>query len=183
MTGFIAGYVRVVDRINEAVGRAVAWLTLGCVLLCFAVVLLRYGFGIGLIWMQELFIWLFAFTFLLGAGYTLKQGGHVRVDAFYARMSARRRAWVDLIGTFLFLLPWLAVLGFVSIGFVGDSLRINEGSAQPGGMPALYVLKGAIPAFCVLLGAQGLAEAGRAALVLMGHSDYAVNPHETGHGV
>jgi TRAP-type mannitol/chloroaromatic compound transport system permease small subunit len=85
------------DRVGEAssVARS-AWLTLACVLVCFTVVVLRYGFNVGFIWMQELYVWLHAIVFTGCAGYALKHDKHVRVDVFYARMSERGRAWVNL---------------------------------------------------------------------------------------
>ena len=79
------------DRVGESAGRAFAWLTLACVLVCFAVVVLRYGFNLGYIWMQELYVWLHAIVFTGCAGYALKHDKHVRVDVFYARMSERGR--------------------------------------------------------------------------------------------
>ncbi len=184
MVQVLAGYVRFAEALSEGTGRIAAFATLGCVLVCFAVVILRYGFGIGLIWMQELYIWMHAFVFLIGAAYTLRHGGHVRVDAFYSRMSLRRRAIVDLTGTLVFLLPWLAVVGWFGADFVADSLAIGEASAQPGGMPALYLLKGFIPAFCVLLALQGLALAARSVLVLAGREEWAPSSSaESGQGV
>jgi TRAP-type mannitol/chloroaromatic compound transport system permease small subunit len=171
--------VRVVDRINEAVGRLVAFLTLGAVLVCFLVVVLRYVFSTGFIWMQELYVWQHAVVFMLGAGYTLLHGGHVRVDIFYARMSPRRRAAVDLFGTLIFLLPWLGVLLYYGIPFLALSWRLLEPSAQSDGLPGYFLLKSVIPAFCLLVGLQGLSLAGRSLLVLAGREEFA--PAQRGH--
>src|SRR5690606_37431965 len=102
--------VRAIDTLNEYTGRVLAWLTLGTVLVCFLVVVLRYLFAIGSVCLQELYVWQHAIVFMLGAGYTLLHGGHVRVDILHARMSERRRAWIDLLGTIFFLMPWLVVL-------------------------------------------------------------------------
>ncbi|HXV22957.1 MAG TPA: TRAP transporter small permease subunit, partial [Alphaproteobacteria bacterium] len=125
MNALIAA-VRVIDRINEVVGRAVAFLTLGAVLVCLLVVVLRYVFSVGFIWLQELYVWQHAAVFMLGAGYTLLHGGHVRVDILYARMSPRRRAAVDLAGTMVFLLPWLGVLLYYGTPFLLLSWRLLE---------------------------------------------------------
>ena len=94
----LARAVSAIDWINRCVGRVVAWLTLATVLICGAVVLLRYSAGIGLVWLQELYVWTHAMTFLLAAGFAYLLNAHVRVDIFYARLSARGKAWVDLLG-------------------------------------------------------------------------------------
>ena len=165
----IAVFVRAVDALNEAVGRVAAWLTLATVLICAVVVVMRYAFSTGFIWMQELFVWTYAGVFMLGAGYTLLHEGHVRVDILYARAGARARAIVNLVGVFVFLLPWLALTAWMSVPYVKASWALGEGSAQIGGMPAVWVLKFVIVVFCVLLGLQGLALAGRSLLTLTGH--------------
>ena len=82
----LRNFVSAVDAINDWVGRAVAWLTLGCVLTCFAVVVLRYGFDMGFPWMQELYVWQHAAVFMAGAGYTFLHRGHVNVDVLYGRL-------------------------------------------------------------------------------------------------
>lgn len=176
--GALAAFVRLIDGINEWVGRGVAWLAPLCVLTCFGVVVLRYGFGTGAIWMQELYVWMHAGLFLLGAGYTLKHGGHVRVDAIYARLSPRAQAWIDIAGVLLFLLPWLVILTVLGWQFTASSLRVDESSSQPGGMPNLWLLKAAIPLAAVLLGAQGLALLGRRVLEMAGHPGFALHRHE-----
>lgn len=169
----LAAFVRAVDRLNEHVGRVVAWLTLATVLICAGVVFLRYALSIGFIWMQELYVWTYAVVFMVGAGYTLLHGGHVRVDIFYARMSARRKAVVDLIGTIVFLLPWLAVLLAVALPYVSASWALAEPSSQNGGLPGLFLLKTVILVFGVLLGLQALALIARSLLVLGGDHRFA----------
>jgi TRAP-type mannitol/chloroaromatic compound transport system permease small subunit len=170
MTG-LARFVRAVDWLNEQVGRLVSWLTLITVLICAAVVLLRYGLSEGFVWMQELFVWTGGAIFMLGAGYTLLHGGHVRVDIFYVRASPKGRAWIDLFGTLVFLLPWLVIVGLASWPYVRASWMISEASAQTGGMPGQYLFKLMLLAFCVLLGLQGLAMIGRSILVITGGED------------
>jgi TRAP-type mannitol/chloroaromatic compound transport system permease small subunit len=93
------------DRISSITGKAAAWLTLFMVIVTFIVVIMRYVFDAGLIWMQESVVWMHAVVFMLGAAYTLRAEEHVRVDIFYRTMSERRRAWVDLIGVIVFLMP------------------------------------------------------------------------------
>jgi TRAP-type mannitol/chloroaromatic compound transport system permease small subunit len=166
--GLLQHFVRVVDGLNEWIGRTVAWLTLACVLTCFAVVVLRYGFNVGFPWLQEMYVWQHAAVFLLGAGYTLLHGGHVNVDIFYGRMTPRRKAWLDILGTLVFLFPWLAVVAYASTPLILSSWAVRENSATADGMPALYLLKSALWAFCALLFVQGLALIARRVLFLTG---------------
>lgn len=174
----LATLVRGLESINEAAGRVAAWLTLGTVLLCFLVVVLRYGFAFGQVWMQELYVWFHALVFLIGAGYTLKHHGHVRVDVLYQRFSPRRRAWIEIIGTVVFLTPWMVVLWVYGLPFAVNAQTIGETSGQPGGMQALWLLKAAIPAFVVLIALQGIAIIGRAVLGLVGHPDFPLTEEE-----
>ncbi len=161
-TPFSARLVRLLDAVSDVTGRAIAWLTLAMVLAAVAVVVLRYGFGIGRIWLQESVTWMHAAVFMLGAAWTLRQDGHVRVDVLYRRMSPRRQALVDLAGTVFLLLPTCAYLLLESLPYVASSWRVLERSREAGGLPALYLLKTVIPAMAGLLMLQGLAEALRA---------------------
>jgi TRAP-type mannitol/chloroaromatic compound transport system permease small subunit len=119
---------------------------------------------------------------MLGAGYTLLHNGHVRVDIFYARLSPRAKAWVDLGGTLVFLLPWLGILVWYGWPFVSLSWRLLEGSAQAGGCPGYFLLKSAVVAFAALVGLQGLALASRSVLVLAGRAGLATTVAERGAG-
>jgi len=165
----VAGFARGVDWLNEQVGQVVSWLTLATVLVCAVVVILRYVFSIGFIWMQELYVWTYAAVFLLGAGYTLRHQGHVRVDILTANAGPKTRAWIDLFGTLVFLLPWLAVIAWTAWPYVSASWAIAEASSQTDGMPALYLLKSLLLVFCALLGLQGLATIARSLLILAGY--------------
>jgi TRAP-type mannitol/chloroaromatic compound transport system permease small subunit len=163
-------FVKVVDAVNDWVGRTVAWLTLGCVLTCFAVVVLRYAFNVGFPWMQELYVWQHAAVFMAGAGYTMLHRGHVNVDVMYGKLSGRGKAWVDILGTLFFLFPWLAILAVTSAPFVLSSWSIREASATADGMPGLYLLKSLLWVLCTLLFVQGLAMIARRMLYLTGHA-------------
>jgi TRAP-type mannitol/chloroaromatic compound transport system permease small subunit len=136
------------------------------VLLQFAVVVLRYVFGIGSIWLSESVIYGHATMFMLAAAWTLQAGGHVRVDIFYADASPRTRALVDLLGSLLLLLPFVAVIFWFALPYVGRSWALLERSRETSGLPFVYLLKTVIPLFAVLLGLQGIAQAIRAARVL-----------------
>jgi TRAP-type mannitol/chloroaromatic compound transport system permease small subunit len=155
-----------IDRLVAAIGRAVAWLALAIVLLQFAVVVLRYVFGIGSIWLSESVIYGHATMFMLAAAWTLQAGGHVRVDIFYADASPRTRALVDLLGSLLLLLPFVAVILWFALPYVGRSWALLERSRETSGLPFVYLLKTVIPLFAVLLGLQGIAQAIRAARLL-----------------
>lgn len=160
--------VSVIDWINRGVGRVVAWLTLATVVICGAVVLLRYAAGQGHVWMQELYVWTHALTFLLAAGFAYLLNAHVRVDIFYAKFGPRGKAWIDLFGVIFLLIPWLILLGWTSWTYVSYSWQTNEISVQSNGMPGMYVLKSALLGFVALVGLQGLAWIGRSILVLAG---------------
>ena len=156
------------ERVGEVVGRALAWLTLACVLVCFSVVVLRYGFNVGRIWLQELYVWLHAIVFTGCAGYALKHDKHVRVDVFYSRMSERGRAWVDLGGASLMVLPWMACTAWLAWPWVANSWATRESSGMPDGMPALYLLKAMLIVMAALLSLQALALAVRSVRTLRG---------------
>lgn len=155
------------EAVNRAVGLTVRWLALAIVLLQFAVVVLRYLFGISFIFLQEGVIYGHAALFMLGAGYAALVDEHVRVDIFYAGLAPRRRALVDLLGGALLLVPALVVLLVVTWPTVRNSWAILEGPISVGGIPASFLLKSLIPAFCVLILIHGVASIIRNALVLL----------------
>lgn len=166
-------FVKGADWINEWVGRGTAWLMLAMVLIAFVVVVLRYVFSLGWVWMQESFVWLHGAVFMLGAGYALLHGGHVRVDIFYRTASTRFRAWVDIFGVLFLLAPMMLVVLFFSEGFVTRSWARLEGSGEAGGLPGLFLLKTVIPVFCILMLLQGASLLARSVLVLCGEKQYA----------
>ena len=152
----------VLDFFNEHIGRAVAWLVLFMVLTQFTVVVMRYAFGLGWIPMQEAIIYMHGVLFLLIAGYTLAHNGHVRVDVFHERFSERNRAWIEIFGAALFLLPLCVFIAWTSLPYVMQSWEIRETSREGTGIPAIYLLKTTIPVFAILLGLQGVANVLRA---------------------
>ena len=124
-----------IDRISTIVGKAASWLTLFMVLVTFVVVVMRYVFDAGLIWVQESVTWMHAVVFMLGAAYTLQQEEHVRVDVFYRAMSTRRRALVDATGVVIFIWPLCVFLAWKSFDFVTASWSLKEASRESGGLP------------------------------------------------
>jgi TRAP-type mannitol/chloroaromatic compound transport system permease small subunit len=155
-----------IDRLNGAVGRGVAWLCVVVVAVQFAVVVLRYLFGVGSIWLTESIVYAHAPLFMLAAAWTFREGGHVRVDVFYADASPRARAWIDLCGALLLLLPFMLVLLWFAIPYVSRSWAILETSRETSGIPAVFLLKTLIPLFALTMALQGVAQAIRALDVL-----------------
>jgi TRAP-type mannitol/chloroaromatic compound transport system permease small subunit len=157
-----------IDWLNTRIGRAAAWLCLAVVVIQFAVVVLRYLFGIGSIRLQESIIYSHAAMFLLAAAWTLKNEGHVRVDIFYASARPRRKAMVDLCGALVLLIPFATAILYFSWAYVARSWGIMEGSREASGLPLVFVLKTLIPVFGVTLILQGVTQAIRAFAVLSG---------------
>ena len=155
-----------IDRLNGAIGRAAAYLAVLIVTLQFTVVVLRYALGLGSIWLSETIIYAHAALFMLAAAWTLREGGHVRVDIFYAEASARSKALVDLAGGLFLLLPFALVLIWLSVPYAARSWAILERSHETSGLPLVFLLKTLIPLFALLLALQGLAQAIRAACEL-----------------
>ena len=170
------------ERLSEVTGAVVAWLTVLMVIGTFVIVVLRYGFDLGWIAMQESIVWMHAAVFMLGAAYTLKRDEHVRVDIFYRRMSARRRALVDLAGTAVFLLPMAVFLTVSSWDYVATSWAIREASREAGGLPYPFVpiLKSLIPATALMLTLQGVAILIGSVLTLSGRAPSAPPPDAPG---
>lgn len=160
-----------IDALSEWTGRAVAWLTLAMVLVTCAVVVLRYAFNLGWIALQESITYLHAVVFMLGAAYTLRHDGHVRVDIFYRRFSPRGQAWVDLFGTLLLLTPVCVFILWASWDYAAAAWSLREGSRDAGGLPLVYLLKSVIPLMALLLLLQGIAQMLRSLLVLLGHPE------------
>lgn len=166
--GFLRAFVRFADGVNEQVGKGVAWLTTVLVVVVCYDVFTRYVLQNSLVAVQELEWHLFALVFLLGAGYSLKYDKHVRVDVFYSRFSPRAQAWVNLVGSVLFLIPFCLMVIWSSQNFVMNAYLFGETSPDPGGLPARWVLKAAIPVGFLLLLIQGCALACRSALGIWG---------------
>ena len=151
--------IRLIDSLNESLGRWISWLALAMVLVMGLIVVLRYAFQVGSIALQESIIYLNALIFTFGAAYTLKQQGHVRVDVFYNRLSSRARGLIDLLGTGIFLTLTAGFIIWASWDYVAVSWRIREGSAESSGLPYVYLLKASLLVLPLLLIIQGIAEA------------------------
>ena len=167
----ISALARAIDGLNNRVGRIVAWAALAMVLVQFTVVLMRYVYGIGSIFMQESIVYLHGILFMLGAGYTLLHGGHVRVDIFYAGANPRTKAWVDLLGVIVFLAPVCFVIFLFSYPYVQASWAVFEGSKETSGIQGVFLLKTVILIFAFLVALQGVSLALHSILVITGHAE------------
>ncbi len=163
--------VSTIDTFTEFCGRTLSWLVLFMALLTALVVVLRYGFDIGSMAAQEAIIYLHGSLFMLAAAYTLKHDEHVRVDIFYRNFSPRGRAWVNCLGGIVFLLPLCVFLFAVSWNYVAESWHILEKSPEPGGIPAVFLLKTLLLLLPVTLFLQGLANILRNASLLVEGED------------
>jgi TRAP-type mannitol/chloroaromatic compound transport system permease small subunit len=147
-----------IDRLNHFIGRSAAWLSLLMVIITLVVVVLRYGFQIGSIALQESIMYINALVFTLGAAYTLKEEGHVRVDIFYSNFNDKNKAIVDIIGVVFFLFVTSAFVAWSSWDYVSVSWRILESSPETSGLPFVYLLKSTIYILITLLCLQGISE-------------------------
>ena len=155
-----------IDKMTEKTGKLIAWLTVAMVVLSFAIVLLRYGFNLGWVGLQESVLYLHGITFMLGAAYTLKADGHVRVDIFYQRFSQKNKALVNLLGTIFLLLPVCIFIFCISFDYVALSWNIMEKSSEAGGLPIVFLNKSLILLLSVTLILQGIAELTRNFIII-----------------
>lgn len=165
----VRNLVGFIDKLIEKTGRGISWLNTVLVLLICYDVFSRYLLNVSYVGILELEWHLFAFIFLLGAAFAYKHDRHVRVDVFYSKFSETKKAWTNLIGILVFLIPFCIIGIFTSIQFVANSFMIMEGSPDPGGLPARFIVKSAIPIGFFLLLLQGLAEFGRSLLQITGY--------------
>ena len=166
-----------IDSLNQWVGRGVAWVTLGLVLVVFVDVVMRYLFNTSFVFTQELEWHLFGFIFLIGAGYTLLHDGHVRVDIVYQRVGFKSRAWINLIGVIFFLIPGCIMVITTSWKFTINAFAIMEGSPDPGGIPFRFVLKGCLPVGFSLLLLQGISLGIHSLMQILGIERAEETPH------
>lgn len=162
------GFIRTVDGITAFVGKMISWLTLAMVLITTYLVVMRYVFRVNSIALQEVVMYMHAAVFMLGAAWALQTNAHVRVDIFYRKFSAQKKALADIIGTVFFLLPFAVLVGYYGYKYAAGSWAQHEGSPQAGGLPYVYLLKSLLPAFACLMFVQGIAELLRNVLILSG---------------
>lgn len=156
-----------IDALSRRVGQAASWLYPVLVAVLIVNVAMRYGLGLGSIELEELQWHLFAAAFLLAFAYTYAEDEHVRVDLLHARFSARTRAWIELLGCLLLLLPFTVITSVHAFEFFWSSWLVSERSAMPSGLPARYVIKFVLFASITLLALQTLAVALRNGIFLL----------------
>lgn len=155
------------DSVSDFIGRSVSWLTIIMVVISCIVVVLRYVFEVGATALQDSVTYMHATVFLLGAAYALNHSGQVRVDVFYRNFNRRQKAWVDAIGSIVFLLPMCGLIFFTSLDYVEQSWAVKETSRDPSGLPFVYLLKTLLPLAAALLAMQAIAECCHALATLM----------------
>lgn len=155
------------EFLPRKIGEASKWISSILVLLIMLDVLFRYLFSNTKTWIIELEWHLFALIFLLGAAYAFQENQHVRVDVIYSKLSDNAKAIINIIGTSLFLIPWCLVIIYSSYNYALNSLAFMEGSPNPGGLPARYIIKFAITFGFSLLLLQAVAEIFKNLLVLL----------------
>ncbi len=153
---FLTRLAHLIDWANHRIGASVAWLSVAMVLVQFLIVLMRYVFGIGSILLQEAVLYMHGCLFMLAAADTLLQNEHVRVDIFYARASAHRKALIDLLGCAFLVLPVCILLLYVSWNYVALSWSVLEGSRETSGIQGIFLLKSVIIVFAVQLALQAV---------------------------
>ena len=151
-------FSKIFDSINKYAGYLCAFLVVLMTVNVFTVVFLRYLFGISFIWLQETYVWMHAYIFMAGAGFTYLNDAHVRIDIIYRSSSKIYRAIVDLVGNIFFLIPFLYIIWSYSFYFVYKSVQINEVSREAGGLTMLFLLKAAILIFALLLFLQSISK-------------------------
>lgn len=156
------------DSFTEWTGRIISWLTLFMVITVVLVLMLRNWFDLSAIALQESVTYMHAIVFMLGAAYALKHNDHVRVDVFYQNFSEKKKAWVNIAGFLILLLPVCSFIFIYCKDYVLFSWALNEGSNQPGGIPLMYGLKTLLLAMPVALAIQGFADSLKCVTFLMG---------------
>lgn len=157
MKNLLVKTASLIHAMNERIGRITSWLTLVLVLLVCFDVIARKIFNFSRIWIMDLEWHIYAMIFLLAAGFSLKNDRHVRVDLFYEKFSPRDKALTDFLGHLLFLIPWSITVIIFSFSYALESFELNEGSPEPGGLPARYIIKFVITIGILLLFFQAIA--------------------------
>ena len=152
-------FARKIDAFQERLGRAVSWLMVAMVVVVFFDVIGRYVFKKSSVFTQEMEWWLFGLVYLLAAGYTMLYDEHVRVDILYAAWTPRKKAWANFIFMFVFFFPSCLMVVITTWPFLRNSFIANEGSPDPGGIPARWALKSIIIVGFILLILQGISQA------------------------
>ena len=148
----VAGVCDQVDGLIRGIGRWLAWVYLLLMAVILLQVVLRYGFGHGLVALEELQWHLYAIGVMFGVSYAQVLDAQVRVDPLRGRLSDNAKRWIEVLGILFLALPFVVVVQVHSMDFVADAWRTAERSAAPLGLPARWVIKAVIPVSFGLLG-------------------------------
>ena len=165
---FLLGLSQAIDALTEAIGKLTVWLVLLVALLSAGNAIMRYGFSYSSNAYLEAQWYLFSLIFLLGGAYALKHNAHVRIDLVSGRLSKRTQAWIDVVGTVLFLLPMAVGVIYLSWPWAMNSFLGKEMSPDVGGLPR-WPIKLALPLGFALLTLQGISELIKRIAYLTGH--------------
>jgi TRAP-type mannitol/chloroaromatic compound transport system permease small subunit len=169
--GFLIGLSRLIDAINDRLGRVASWMVLGACLISAANAMSRYAFDVSSNAWLEIQWYLFAAIVMLGASYTLRMNEHVRVDIVYTHLSERGKEWLDLVGTAVFLVPSMLVIAYYSWPFFMQSWQVQEISGNAGGL-LRWPVKFMVPLGFTLVALQGISEIIKRAASLRGDVRY-----------
>ncbi|MFC4349645.1 TRAP transporter small permease subunit [Kordiimonas lipolytica] len=159
------------ERVSSAIGRLSAWAIIALILVIMSDVVLRRWFVIGSTKLQELEWHLHGFLFLMSLGWAYTRNAHVRIELVSERLQARTRAWIELFGCLLFLLPYVGAVLWFGYDYVSYSWAYNEASASPTGLPDRWIIKSAIVVGFGVLGIAALARLAQAIVFLFGRAD------------
>ena len=148
--------LNLINKINVTLGKFFSWALLIMVLLTCIIVVLRYLFNLGFIWMQELVRYLYASVFMVCAAYTLAEDEHVRVDIFYSKLTNKWKSLINALGSLIFLIPFCFSIIFYSFTYVIISWAQLEGSLEERGLHAVFLLKSLIWVFAIMLLLQSI---------------------------
>jgi TRAP-type mannitol/chloroaromatic compound transport system permease small subunit len=148
---------RGIDQASRTAGLAAEWLVLGACLISAGNATVRYLFSYSSNGLLEVQWYMFGALVFLGASYTLRENGHVRVDLVYSAVSERARLWIDAVGVAVFLIPVCLYLAYLCTPFFVRSFQIGEMSNNAGGL-ILWPIKLVLPVGFVLLALQGVSE-------------------------
>ncbi len=165
--------MKLLHNFAQLTGKSIAWLTLLMVLFSVVNVAASWLFNYSWIWLRESVTWMHGANFLLAAAYTLNRQAHVRVDIFYAKMSLKKQALVDFVGTIMLLLPTALFIAWASWPAFALSWRVGEVSSEAGGLPAIYILKGFLLIMPALLIIEAINQLAKSGTIL-----FAKNPQE-----
>lgn len=161
-------FCQYIDGFIHKIGNVVAWLNVVLIVNIIVQVVLRYAFGEGMVWLEELQWHFYGVCIMFAISYTLVDDAHIRLDIFYQRFSARTKAQVEFWGLLILVLPLVAILFWHGLSFVESAWRVSERSESPLGLPYRWLIKSVLPASMFLWWIAAFSRMVRSALVAFG---------------